>query len=162
MEMTRCLVTLITVLCAALFLSAVPTDESFAQGGCCRTPDNTFCLGCDANCAATESLCEALDGIFIGVTQACVSEFGDCGDLAPGLTGCCLGSGGACSEGVSYDACFSGGGQFWAEGECAITSFCASSNIPTMSEWGLIATALVLAAVGVGYITLRRKKASEI
>jgi len=31
-----------------------------------------------------------------------------------------------------------------------------------MSEWGLIATALVLAAVGVGYITLRRKKASEI
>ena len=161
MEMTRCLTTLFGLFFVTLSLSAISADESFAQGGCCRTPDNAFCLGCDANCAATESLCEALDGIFIGVTQACVSEFGDCGDLAPGLTGCCLGSGGACSEGVSYDACFSGGGQFWAEGDCAVSSFCASSDIPTMSEWGLIATALVLAAVGAGYITLRRKKASE-
>lgn len=160
--MTRSLATLFAVLFVTLSLAAVPADESFAQGGCCRTPDNAFCLGCDANCAATETFCEALDGIFIGVNQACVSEFGDCEDLAPGLTGCCLGSQGSCSEGVSYDACFSGGGQFWSEGECAVSSFCASSNIPTMSEWGLIATALVLAIIGAGYITLRRKKASEM
>lgn len=82
--------------------------------------------------------------------------------MPPGLTGCCLGSDGGCSEGVSYDACFAGGGQFWTEGECAVTSFCARSNIPTMSEWGLMATALLLAIVGAGYITLRRKKASEM
>lgn len=160
--MTRYLFTLFALLFITLSMAAVPADESFAQGGCCRTPDNAFCLGCDANCAATETLCGALDGIFIGSTQACVSEFGDCGDLPAGLTGCCLGSGGACSGGVSYDSCFAGGGQFWSAGECSVASFCVSSNIPTMSEWGLIATALVLALVGAGYITLCRKKASEM
>ena len=160
--MTGSHVSLLAVLFLTLSLAAVPAYESFAQGGCCRTPDNAFCLGCDANCAATETFCEALNGIFIGVTQACVSESGDCEDLPPGLTGCCLGSQGSCSEDVSYDACFSGGGQFWAAGQCSETTFCASSNIPTMSEWGLIATALVLAAVGAGYITLRRRKASEM
>jgi len=160
--MSKLFITPLAILFVILSLAAISTEESLAQGGCCRTPDNAFCLGCDSNCAATENLCESLNGIFIGSTQACVSEFGDCGSLPDGLTGCCLGSEGICSEAVTYDECFGGGGQFWSAGQCSTTTFCARSNIPTMSEWGLIATSLVLGVAGAGYIVIRRRRASEM
>lgn len=90
-------------------------------------------------------------GIAAPSTGCCITPIGDCVNFGDGLVSCLA------ETVVDTGTCtFEGPG-----GICANLAP-ISTPIPTMSEWGLIATALVLAAVGVGYITLRRKKASEI
>ena len=90
-------------------------------------------------------------GLAAPSTGCCITPIGDCTNFGDQLVACLAGSvveSGTCT--------FEGPGGICANLEPIPTP------IPTMSEWGLIATALVLAAVGVGYITLRRKKASEM
>lgn len=146
------------IITALLFLAS--PENGFSQGGCCRTPDNLSCLGCVSGCASTESYCDARGGIFIGVTDACVSEFGDCGDLPPATTGCCQVEAGSCMESRTYDQCFGAdNGNFWLAGEsCTALPQCGLAQIPTMSEWGLIALAGVLGAALLFFI--RRKRAA--
>lgn len=149
-------------LIVGMFFLALP-EEGLAQGGCCRTPDNLSCLGCDSDCAATESFCEAQGGIFIGGQEACVDPFGDCGS-APDTTGCCLIVEGVCGETRTFDECFQGDvGQFWVADEaCSEVPECdpITRNIPTLSEWGLLSLAVVLGILGIAGFMIRRRKAA--
>ena len=90
-------------------------------------------------------------GLAVPSTGCCITPIGDCTNFDGDAVACLAESvleNGTCT--------FEGPGGICANLEPI------STPIPTMSEWGLIATALVLAAVGVGYITLRRKQASEM
>lgn len=95
---------------------------------------------------------KAFSGLAIPATGCCISPDGDCINFGGGVMACQIGS--IVDDGVCT---FEGLGGICTN-EIPIPT---ATPIPTMSEWGLIVTALVLAAVGVGYITLRRKKASE-
>ena len=96
---------------------------------------------------------KAFSGFAIPSTGCCIGPNDECVNFGGGAVACLVGSivdDGTCT--------FEGPGGVCTN-EIPIST---PTPIPTMSEWGLIATALVLAAVGVGYITLRRKKASEM
>ena len=141
------------------FLLLLTPETGIAQGGCCRTPDNAFCLGCDKDCAATENYCEEQGGLFIGATEACVSEFGDCGSLPDPTTGCCLAAPGACAENLTFDQCFGeSNGQFWNANEsCSVVPDCQEARpIPTMNQWGLIALVIVLGVSGILFYQRRK------
>ena len=148
---------IVSFLVVGFFYLSLP-QKGLAQGGCCRTPDNAFCLGCDKDCAATENYCEEHGGLFIGATEACVSEFGDCGSLPEATTGCCLKTQSACAENLTFDQCFSeNNGQFWNANEaCSEVPECQEARpVPTMNQWGMIVLAIVL---GIGGILFYRSR----
>jgi len=151
--------TIALFLIIGVFFLALP-EAGLSQGGCCRTPDNAFCLGCNSGCAATEGFCETQGGIFIGATEACVSEFGDCGSLPDTTRGCCLRADNICRQDRTFDECFQGDvGQFWVADEaCSEVPQCVPPTIPTLSEWGLISMAGVLGIVGFIVMVIRRRK----
>ena len=92
-------------------------------------------------------------GLAVPAIGCCIAPDGDCINFDGDAVACQIGS--VVDDGICT---FEGPG-----GICTNELPISTPNpIPTMSEWGLIATALVLAAVGAGYIMLRRKKASEI
>jgi hypothetical protein len=106
--------------------------------------------------------------LIAGFLFLALPEKGFAGVAIPSI-GCCIGPNDDCVN-FDGDAVACQVGSVVDDGTCTFEGpggICTnvipiSTPIPTMSEWGLIATALVLAAVGAGYITLRRKKASEM
>ena len=94
---------------------------------------------------------KGFSGVAMPPTGCCIDPDDDCVNFGDELVACQLGS-------------IVNNGTCTVEGPGGICTnvIPITTPIPTMSEWGLIATALVLAIVGAGYITLRRKKASEM
>ena len=157
----------ILLLAAAENVYAGPPANTF--GSCCITQDRE-CIGCEFfGCAYSRSFCEQeLGGDFEpGVGGVCVTE-GDqtrCGDGDPEIPGCCVIEEGICEDEIIRGNCFNDqgeGAEFWVFQEaCSNVPACEPRErpIPTFSQWGLIALAVVLGIFG--FIAIRRKIVSN-
>lgn len=94
---------------------------------------------------------KAFAGMAVPATGCCITPIGDCTNFGDELVSC-----------LAESVVQNGTCTFEGPGGVCTNLIAISTPVPTMSEWGLIATALVLAIVGAGYIMLRRKKASEM
>lgn len=147
----------------SFLLVALPqTSISSVPQGCCINPVSDTCFGCiGGGCATQEEYCidnggnPAAEGIcFDGLAGASCqgTEF---------ETGCCVVEPGDCLEDEGSRSCFDGEhGIFWHPGQaCEEVAQCsAPRDIPTLSEWGLIAMAGVLGIIG--FMVMRRRKVS--
>lgn len=141
-----------------------PPSNTF--GSCCTTQAQGECIGCEFfGCAYSRSFCEQeLGGDFEpGVGGVCVTEEGQtrCGDGDPEFTGCCVIEQGICEDEIIRGNCFDDqgeGAEFWVFQEaCSSVPQCEPRErpIPTFSQWGLIALAVVLGIFG--FIAVRRR-----
>ena len=132
--------------------------------GCCTTADGGGqCVGCPegGTCLSTGDFCESEGGFFEKGACSVVDGSASCGGAVAG-TGCCVIEPGSCVSDISGDSCFSGEFSeveiFVAGAACSEVPQCTiTRNIPTMSNWGLIALAAVFVLAGIWAIT--RKKA---
>lgn len=156
-----------TLFLIGLLFPALSPDVAyggFSAVGCCTTElEGGSCVACpeDENCVASQDFCESQDGFFDKGGCRTVDGSAACGPIVQ-TDGCCVVEPGSCVDDIDTEACFlglSGSPELWVSNtscsevpECTITR-----NIPTMSNWGLIALAAVFVMVGVWAIT--RKKA---
>ncbi len=161
-----------TFLIIGFFFLALP-EKGLGQTGCCLEPTNggTTCLGCaqaDLDCisVSTQSFCDSQGGAF--------TDNLTCGNLGQGSgaqclniggnpTGCCVIEDG-CVFGTTEDECFvAASSELWVSSEtlsCENVPECAPpivTNVPTLSEWGLIAMAGILGIIGFIMVIRRRK-----
>ena len=160
-----------TFLIIGFFFLALP-EKGFAgmdfMLGCCRTVDQPandpggVCVGCqDAGCFTSESFCESEGGFFIE-GPICFEEGGEgarCGDSLI-TDGCCVTEQGVCFDDETAQECSGNiaGGEIWvSQTSCSEVPQCNDvSNVPTLSEWGLIAMAAILGFIGL-FMVLRKK-----
>ena len=143
-----------------IFTFAEKSYSGVAALGCCLiAPD--VCTGCgDLECALNRDMCAQAGGDGDVPGSICVD--GTC-ESAQG-TGCCVVDEEECQEDIGIETCdrtFEG--QAWFRGvSCNEVSLCGQqpsvSNVPSLSQWGLIAMAVILGIVG--FYVIRRKKAT--
>lgn len=157
---------------ACLIFSISSTDISKAEPipipapGCCTTQeDGGQCVGCPEGeeCQASGNFCNAEGGFFSKGT--CFDDGGGavCGDGTED-EGCCVIEAGSCSDDVNIESCFlgtPGGPELFVRGaSCSVVPQCTvTRNIPTMSNWGLIALAGIFILVGIWAITKKKAEA---
>lgn len=162
----------ITVSLAFSFLFiAAPNSLRAQQPGCCRSTaisPGGVCIACEGqSCVTTSTLCDAEDGFF---TPADICETTNDGAVCvagpPIGLGCCVvppQQQPECIDGVGIESCILGeNGAVWVAGEsCSNVSLCQepiiSRNVPTLTEWGLIALAGTLGIIGL-IMVIRRNK----
>ena len=160
----------ITLFALGLVFLVISANEVSAIGpviepGCCKTQEvGGQCIGCPEGdaCFASSIYCEGEDGVFSS-GGACIDE-GEgafCGKVET-TDGCCVIEPGRCVDDTDIESCFlgtPGGPEIFASGaSCFDIPRCTPTrNVPTLSNWALIATAAVLVLVGIWGIT--RKKA---
>lgn len=138
--------------------------------GCCRTESapplepGGECIACEGfNCYTSESFC-ASEGGFYTDGFIC-SEQDDSRCLATVVQdGCCVTEQGICVDDQTALECSNNiaGGEIWVSAQsCSSVPQCGGStaNVPTLSEWGLIAMAGILGLVGF-FLLVRRKVAA--
>ena len=151
-----------------LLLVALPKDGISQSFGCCRTQDLTGCIGCESGCSTSESFCNEFDSQFLPGSRVCDDQPvgpSECDDVQPANIGCCVTEQNICVENQTLLECENNiaGGMIWVPEElCTEVPECpqseSSRNVPTLSEWGLIALAGILGIIGFVMI-VRRKKA---
>lgn len=134
--------------------------------GCCTTEsDGGQCVACPEGetCLTSEDFCEAQDGFFSN--GGCFEDSGEvtCGDFEA-ADGCCVVEPGSCIDDIDFDTCFfevSSSTELWVSNtSCSEVPQCTPTrNIPTMSNWGLIALAAVIVLVGIWGITRKKSQA---
>ena len=133
-------------------------------GGCCMDGDGE-CVGCEGFfCATSNTFCVTNDGLNYAAGLVC-ADFGGgpiCAVPAGTPQGCCLVQEGICNPDQTRLECFGEGNdaERWFDGKsCSEIPQCAPlpRNVPTLSEWGLIAMAGILGIVG--FMVIRRRKA---
>ena len=158
----------ITFLIVGLFFlgfTAVDASGVVIPAGCCTTEDGGGqCVACEDgdSCVTSEDFCESQGGFF---TEGfiCFDEGAGaiCG-VAKISDGCCVIEPNNCQDSVSSASCFLDfpGAEIWVRNEsCINVPQCnAPRNVPTLSNWGMIALAAIFILVGVWAIT--RKKAA--
>jgi len=148
-----------------LFLSLPEKGISSVLHGCCIM-DNQ-CVGCESgDCATTESFCteagsSVLDGVCINDVGGATCDFTTDWDNE---VGCCVLDTNSCLEDTEWRNCISDSepileGEIWLPGaSCRQVPQCVVRNVPTLSEWGLIAMAGILGIIG--FMVIRRRKVS--
>ena len=158
---------LTTFLLVGLVFQLLNTNVAFGVGpvlGCCTTDGiGSQCVGCPEGepCTSTSDYCDSQDGLFLKGACRDMGEGAQCVAVAE-QEGCCVLENGACENLGASDGCFiregSPGEIFVGGVSCSLVPQCTPTrNIPTMSNWGLVALAAVIILVGVWGIT--RKKA---
>ena len=159
----------LSVFFAALFLvslSFLASPERGSAGvalGCCI--DESSCVACSGQEACAISIAICGDDSFTA-GEVCITASNTC--ETPGQnTGCCVISlGGECSDDKQFTDCDSEGLAWFPETSCSALGpqVCPPSlgsnpraNVPTLSQWALIAVAAVLGIVGL--IVIRRRNA---
>jgi hypothetical protein len=148
-----------------LFLALPQNVNSSVLHGCCIV-DNE-CLGCESGCATSEGLCE--DAGSESHEGICFNDGGGAAcDDSSGLeseVGCCVTGPRNCEDNVGWRNCVGDAtpnfeGIIWTpEVSCSEVPICTETNIPAVSEWGLIAIAGILGFIGL-FMIVRRKKAA--
>ena len=157
----------VSLLLLGLLSLAFPHDSyggiAMSPLGCCVDNDGV-CLGCgeSESCAITEDQCNILvDGNFTE-GEACFEEQADgCGG-PDALPGCCVIARGQCIGGINLPECNNADGIEWiTETSCDELLQCqqATRNVPSLSQWGLIAVAAVIGIAGLFGILRRRVSA---
>lgn len=129
--------------------------------GCCISAEKN-CIGCDGDldCAIRGFDCPLQPEASFSSGEACLTFAGDdeCKSLDDGMLGCCAISAGNCNDGESLGDCEREGDAWFLETDCSEVPECAPipTNVPTLSEWGLVAMAGILGIVG--FMLIRRKK----
>ena len=138
-----------------LFLALPEKGNSSVLHGCCIV--DSECVGCDdGTCAASESFCEEAGSAV--QDGACVNQpggdFCDFNTTWDDFDGCCVIDTNNCSQETSWRDCVGDeepnlNGQVWLpETSCRQVPQCTVRNVPTISQWGLIATAGILGIIG--------------
>ncbi len=156
-------ITLFALLVFGFFLLALPeTGISSVPQGCCISNTTDSCLGCPlGGCATQEDFCIENGGAVAGEGICFDSPVGAVCGISDAENGCCVIEPGDCVENVDSRGCFdTEHGIFWHPGEtCEQVQECiAQRDVPTLSEWGLIAMAGILGIVG--FMVIRRRKAT--
>jgi exosortase sorting signal-containing protein len=163
----RVSVFVVTFLMVGLFFLALTGNEASGVAsppGCCTTEmDGGVCAGCPGgeSCLTSQEFCSSEGGFF---SKGVCFEDGEGAVCGVGVVteGCCVVASDQCVDGVLADECFFGefpDAELWVSGEACINVPQCSvvRNIPTLSQWGLIAMAGIFILVGIWAIT--RKKA---
>jgi len=154
----------IAFLIIGFFFLALP-EKGYSQLGCCV--DNNLCVGCEIDCSTSEPFCTSKGGAF-EEGGVCVNPGGGeiCGGFLENPTGCCVTEQGNCFDDETFNQCNINiaGGEIWLPGRsCFEVPECAApavvSAVPTLTQWSLIAVAVVLGVIS--FIVIRRKKASS-
>jgi len=153
---------IIAFLIVGFFFLALP-EKGFSgvNLGCCITEiPGGECLGCGLleDCAISEGDCPA-DALFFNGEACLTNGIEECKNLEGTELGCCVITAGNCNDNQLIGACDEGEGIAWfIDTDCSEVPQCAPINnpIPTLSEWGLIAIAVVLGIVG--FMVMRRRK----
>lgn len=140
--------------------------EPTQKAGCCTTEDESGqCIGCPegATCLTGQDFCESEEGFFAP---------GSCFDDGGGATcenefigqGCCIVEPGSCADDVDAETCFTEvsllSDQWVGNTSCSDIPRCTPTrNIPTMSNWGLIALAGIFILAGIWAITRKKTEA---
>jgi len=146
-----------------LFIALPEEGNSSVLHGCCIV--DSECVGCDeGTCAASESFCEEQGSAV--ADGACVNQpggdFCDFDTTWDDFEGCCVIDTNNCSDETSWRNCVGDSepilnGQVWLpETSCRLVPQCAVSNVPTISQWGLIATAGILGIIGLIMVIRKR------
>ena len=156
-----------TFLIISFFFLALP-EKGLGNGenplGCCFIPD-VICTGCGSqNCSILLSECTALSSKNqLAAGEACVGTM--CMDPV-GDQGCCVISAGNCIENQTLalsGGCDAEGGRAWfLRTACSEVPQCTLvTNVPTLSEWGLLSLVVALGIMGIiGFMVMRRRKVS--
>jgi exosortase sorting signal-containing protein len=127
--------------------------------GCCINEATDSCVGCVDGCATQEDFCIEQGGTVAGEGICFDSPVGAiCGETASEV-GCCVVSPGECVDNTDSRGCFDTElGITWNPGNiCSQVAECTvTRNIPTLSEWGLIAMAGILGIAGL-IIAIRKR-----
>ena len=157
-----------TFLVLCFILISAP-EYSHAQGdfGCCRTVDAPNipageCVGCEGeDCIVSGAYCTSVGGFIRGGSCNSQPEGAVC-DALIFNAGCCAIAPGQCLEDTEFDDCiFVEEGILLAPDEsCSVISLCQPPprNVPSLSQWGLVALAGVLGVFALIVIT-RKKEA---
>ena len=156
----------VSFLLFGLLFTALPQNSYAGIGmttlGCCFD-NNNECLSCGIfeSCAVEESQCDTVNGNFSEGLVCFETQLSACAD--PGTdAGCCILARGECEGGISLNQCSNSGGAGWLlDQDCNEIVQCAglTRNVPSLSQWGLIAVAAALGVVGL-FGVLRRKAIS--
>ena len=155
----------VSFLLIGFFLMAVPQNSYAGVDptalGCC-VDNNGTCLTCGGldDCAVQESQCDAVNGNFTE-GQICFETMLD-GCAGPdNVPGCCIINRGVCQGGIDINECTIAGGLTWVfDQSCSEQLQCTSpKNVPSLSQWGLVAVAAVLGIVGLFGVLRRRASA---
>jgi len=147
-----------TFLIISFFFLALPEKgysgiNGNSQLGCCI--ERGVCIGCGSlDCTLDLNECLAMGGDNSALNQVCQTN-GGCAE--PAGLGCCVLSEGNCNENQEFVDCDGEGIAWFFKTDCSEFPECAPlvTNVPTLSEWGLIAMAGI-----VGFMVIRRKKAT--
>ena len=109
-----------------------------------------LCVGCDSGCATTESFCTEEGST--AVEGVCINDGGGamCDTTQGSAVGCCVIGPHDCEEDLGWRDCVGDSpvveGEIWNPGvSCSDVPQCGViANVPTLSEWGLIAMAGIL------------------
>ena len=161
-------VLIISFVLFSFLLLAFP-KSSYSQGlGCCINPaGGSSCPGCEGlACAVQESDCDDVQFMY---TPGSYCVEGGCSDNVG--FGCCVIAAGNCTQVVSQESCEvveDGVGYFFGVA-CSQVPACSdpspgpggeppsATNVPTLSQWSLIALAGILGVTGF-VVVLRRKE----
>jgi len=145
-----------------LFIALPDKGYSSVLHGCCIVGNE--CLGCESGCATSEGLCE--DAGSESHEGICFNDGGGavCDDSS-GLeseVGCCTIGPRNCEDDLGWRDCVGDSpevdGEIWTpEVSCSEVPICTETNIPAVSEWGLIAIAGILGFIGIFMIIRKRK-----
>ena len=148
-----------------LFLS-LPHKGNSQELGCCFEPDANSCSGCEGlACAISLENCQRnFPNSLFSEDSYCIE--GGCSNNTS--AGCCVIQGGDCKEVASLNTCELGEGgiAYFVGVGCNQVPSCSNSsppggsevsNVPTLSEWGLIAMAGILGIIG--FLVVRRRQA---
>jgi hypothetical protein len=157
---------LVAFLIIGSFFLAIPEKGySSVLYGCCIL--DTECLGCESGCATSESFCTesgstAVEGICFNDGGGAICD--NSSDLESEF-GCCTTGPLNCEDDIGWRNCVGDSepnfeGIIWTPGvSCSEVPLCTATNVPALSEWGLIAMAGILGIIGF-IMVIRRKKAS--
>lgn len=145
----------------SLDLAFCITGGGLPQTGACCFPTGT--------CAdLTEPDCNTQGGIFLGIGSVCLGDGNGNGidDACEQVLGACCWPNGQCTLETQAN-CLNAGGDFKGNGVACmgdangngIDDLCEEANVPTLSEWGMIALLLLLITAGTVAIVRRRKEA---
>ena len=166
---TNLYIFIVSFLIAGFLFQTINTELAGAIAvvpGCCTTEEGGGeCVACPEGdtCFASSTFCVGED-LFFSSVGACVDdgEGAMCVETEP-VDGCCVIEPGNCVNEIDIESCFIGQSEFpdiFVSGQsCGNVPQCIPTrNVPTLSNWGLIALAAVLVLVGIWAIT--RKKAT--
>jgi len=153
--------TLFAFLVFSFLLFALPQiSVASVPQGCCINDATNSCFGCiGGGCATQEEFCGDNGGTVAGEGICFEGGAGAfCGNTISEL-GCCVIEPGDCVQDVDSRDCFDNEhGIFWhpANGCSQVQQCLPQRDVPTLSEWGLIAMAGILGIAGL--IVIRRRK----